>query len=78
MDIEIYLAVEAQPLDDEGDPVGALVTLPAGRYRLRSGLTAQGDGTATAWVSPAEDDDKLYEARDSTPITSPSYVGSMT
>jgi hypothetical protein len=48
--IEIMAATEAQPLDDEGDPVGALVTLPASRYRLRSGFTET-------------DSDKLYEAR---------------
>jgi hypothetical protein len=63
MFIEIFSSIEAQPLDDEGDPVGAVVTLSPGRYRLRSGLTDAGDGTATAWVVPEGDEDKLYEAR---------------
>lgn len=61
--IDISQPIQAQPLDDEGDPVGAVVTLPPGRYRLRSGLTDSGDGTATAWVVPEGDPDKLYEAR---------------
>jgi hypothetical protein len=62
MQIELREPVKAQPLDDEGDPVGEVVTLQPGAYRLRSGLTEQEDGSATAWLSPIEDEDKLYLA----------------
>jgi hypothetical protein len=61
--IEIMTATEAQPLDDEGDPVGAVVMLPAGCYRLRSGFTETDDGNLSAWVVSERDPDKLDEAR---------------
>lgn len=60
MDIQIHAPIKAQRLDDEGDPIGKPVELPAGTYSLRSGLTRQEDGTASAWIETRDGD--LYEA----------------
>jgi hypothetical protein len=55
MEIKLTKAVQAQPLDDEGDPKGEMVTLPAGgTYRLMG----------ETWIKDA--DDNLYEVADLT------------
>lgn len=61
MNIEIFAAFKAQPLDDEGDPKGEAVELPPGKYRLVSGITRHDDGTCSAWIK--DYDDVLYQAQ---------------
>lgn len=64
MDISIPQPVQAQRLDDEGDPIGEVVTLPAGSYRLMSRLYVMPDdpeGTARMWIEDKRGD--VYEAR---------------
>lgn len=53
MEIKLLQPTQAQPLDDEGDPVGEMVTLPAGgTYRLMG----------ETWIKDA--DDNLYAVAD--------------
>lgn len=65
MEIQTHEPITAQPLDEEGDPRGDLVTLPPGIYRLLSGMLAaqEGDpeGSARCWVEDRAGD--VYEAR---------------
>jgi hypothetical protein len=56
MDIEFSAPFQAQPLDDEGDPVGKVIKLPAGTYRLSGPVHDDG----TAWVR--DQTGRLYEA----------------
>jgi hypothetical protein len=60
MEISITQAIEAQPLDDDGDPAGEVVTLTPGSYELRS-ISREDDGSTLAWL--VDDAGKLYEAR---------------
>lgn len=64
MDISIAEPFKAQRLDEEGDPIGDVVTLPGGSYRLMSRFYVMPDdpkGTARAWLeTPAGD---VVEAR---------------
>lgn len=62
MEIEVTAPIKAQPLDDEGDPVGKPVSLKPGMYTLRSGLTLHDDGSQTAWIVNPRND-KLYDAQ---------------
>lgn len=64
MDITLNCAVTAQRLDEEGEPVGKLVEIPAGVYSLRSGLyrnDSDPEGEARMWVEDSAG--RLYEAR---------------
>jgi hypothetical protein len=56
MKIQIFQPFTAQPLDEEGDPVGEKVTLPPGKYEPMSGLSEQG----TMWI--LDSDEKLFVA----------------
>lgn len=63
MEIELKQPTLAQKFDDDGDPVGRLITLQPGKYRLRSGLReVEGEDGMRAWVSSGRTD-VLYEAR---------------
>lgn len=62
MDIQIHAPVKAQPLDEDGDPVGEVVTLEPGAYELRS-ISREDDGGTLAWVIR---DGNLYETREVT------------
>lgn len=53
MEITLKQPLTAQPLDDEGDPIGEEVTLPAGGVYRLMGAT---------WIK--DKDDNLYEAPD--------------
>ena len=60
MDIQIHSPFKAQPLDEDGDPIGRVLTLEAGAYELRS-ITREDDGGTLAWVAR---DGRLYETRE--------------
>lgn len=64
MNITIHDPIKAVRLDDEGDPVGDVIELPGGSYRLVSRLYVMPDdpaGTGRAWIEDA--DGAVYEAR---------------
>jgi hypothetical protein len=62
MEIEVHGEIKAQPLDEEGDPVGEIVDLPPGKYELRGPVHENGK----AWIVKAGTDE-LYEAQNLRP-----------
>ena len=64
MDIQIFEPFKAVRLDEEGDPLGEVVTLPGGSYKLMSRFyrdTDDPEGEVRAWLEDARGD--VYEAR---------------